>query len=469
MSEIFTKVKLNLNPDKKNIIVMEQGEVTKYSSIFGTGRILAKLLETQFNIIYVSTVQKSEVKNLYVFNTAFSDRLDRKAQNKDYIKHNTKIIDDSLIKSFSDIKEIEYIIVSGDFFFQLPFHNYCSVNTNKNLHDLANSFFDYLGNNTKILKEINNINQHIIDNWDKTVSPIAFRLKKQNGFMRLLNSLKTKIKKHVITFSIDPAIYTPYFKLNNIPAKNYYFADDNRGTRNFLKFDISQLQHLVYEKQFGSTSLNDIFEVEKPKPAKNLFFVGTILQLKGSRLQCYYDFLHDFKDEKSAIHIPLKINGIFFKKAKGKQLKLVDDKAKLVFAKPYEDITKHKLLGDILTPDMIQDEMSKYKYNLVLRCVSPENSLNFRPVLNSYMNTLSFFDYMYDPDNLQIPKEIYDRLSVKSAEDIQTKIDYFNEHDDERIELINKLRKLFKIDEYIKNPIKMAKKEINRIIPEYRI
>ena len=111
--------------------------------------------------------------------------------------------------------------------------------------------------------------------------------------------------------------------------------------------------------------------------------------------------------------------------------------------------------------------MNNYRYGLILPCYTYYDSLNFRPVFYVYHWVLPFIAPGYDPEYLMIPKEIQDRITVKNSTDIDNLIDYYNDHEDERIEIIKKLRDIFEIDEYIQNPEKMINREMQKILPEY--
>ena len=115
------------------------------------------------------------------------------------------------------------------------------------------------------------------------------------------------------------------------------------------------------------------------------------------------------------------------------------------------DIENHPNYAGFLLPHDVKKTIIKYKYTFILRCVSYDDSLNFRPVYYAYLKILPFLDPAYDPDCLQIPWEIQEKLLVKDSEDIAKKIEYFNKHDEERIQILEKLRTHFEIETFEKD------------------
>ena len=153
-------------------------------------------------------------------------------------------------------------------------------------------------------------------------------------------------------------------------------------------------------------------------------------------------FLRDLDASNAELYIPLKANGVYYGKLQQGWL----DKAKTIGGRVYDEVVNHPCYKGYLHPDNLYAQIQRFKYSLILRCVSTFDSLNFRPVLYAKYNILPFFDVGYDPEYLQIPKEIQDKLIVKNSVDIMAKMDYYNSHDAERLALLKSLRDHFNVD-----------------------
>ena len=454
---------LILDKNKKTVVFMDKGDQNEYTHIYGAARVIKDRIKDQYNIITIGT-GCGLTNNYYEVKRNETKVLLRKSDALDYKEKNKVVLDEWLKESFKDLPQIDYIILGTDDFFRLPLTAYASRKTHRYLSELENEFFDYVGSNKQVLKDIDDINTYVVKDYDRLVSPFAFSTQDYNLFMRCIEYINRvgKLKGKVIGFSIDPAIYTPYFDKHNIPSTFFYFADDTRGTRNFKQLDIAQLQHIIYDNQFKPSNLDDWDEplIEK---THNMFFAGTIFQDKGHRRFIWKEFLKDVKAEDCSYYIPLRRNGIN-KANNGKAdrqeelLKVNED-----FVDLYEDVLQHEHFKGSLLPHELNERTQRYKYGMVFRCVSINDSLNFRPVLYAYRDILPLLDHQYDPAFLQIPKEIQDKLVVRSAEDIEERINYFNEHDDERLQLLEDLKNLFHIYDYINNPETMIQKQIDKI------
>jgi hypothetical protein len=248
--------------------------------------------------------------------------------------------------------------------------------------------------------------------------------------------------KCLYSFSVDPAAFLNIFDYFGIPQKRFYFADDNRGTRNFVEFPIAHLQHITHEE--------NIFGVVPTKKMNDFFYIGTILHSKGHRIGMWEKYFKDLSIKNSSLWIPIKANGLFkSKKAEGSfygQNSVT--KAEELFGSLVNEIKTHPMhKGHLYTSD-VRKTIAQYKYGMVLRCVSFEDSINPRPVFYTYLDILPFIDEGFDPQYVYIPKELQDKLVVKNSKDIEEKVKYFNEHEDERIAILKDLKELFKIDEY---------------------
>lgn len=460
---------LVIDPNKTTILFFDKGDQTAYTYIYGAARAIKDELQKHYNVITIGTGCKLPY-NYYKVNRGKTSTLLRKVDSpEDYIDKNTAVIEKWMDESFKDLPEIEYIILGTDDFFRLPLTSYVRKSVSSQLCDMQNEFFDYIGDDKELIDKINEANKDTLKNWGKKVSPLAFSTKDYSLMMGAILHIhkRGKLKKNVISFSVDPAIYTPFFHLNNIPSKFYYFAEDKRGTRNFEQLDISQLQHIVYGRRFDN-KIDDWGETTPSKNDnhdKNMFFAGTIFQEKGSRVKIWDEFLDGVKSEDCSYYIPLRKNGIIMNPngPNDRQINFLEER----FKELYDKVRSHKNFKGGLTPEQLHKEQRQYKYGMIFRCVSINDSLNMRPVLYAYEGILPLLDYQYDPAYLQIPKHIQDRIVVHSAEEIDERIKYFNENDNERMNVLNELRELFRIDEYINNPDEMLKEQIMKIIPDF--
>lgn len=445
---------LNIDSSKKTVAFFDKGDQEKYTHIYGAARVIKEHIKNNYNIITIG-MGCGLVDNYYEFTRSYSDELLRKVDDKDYKTKNEKQIRKALDNDFKELPHLDYCILGTDDPFRIPLTNYARKKFDKHLYDLQNEYFDYVGESEDVISKINEVNKLVLKDWMGKVSPIAFSTKDNSIPMYLMRFL-TEIGKldKVIAFAIDPSLYEPYFSGNNIKLKQYYFANDNRGTRKYEQLDIAQLQHLVYDVKHGK----DRFGFEK---TKNMFFAGSLFQDKGNRIKIWEEFLRDFKDESSSYYIPLRKNGgVLRGKENERQIKTLQEQ----YNKLYSEVINHPCYKQASGPEYKTDIVKEYRYGMIFRCVSYYDSLNFRPVLYSSMGILPLLDYAYDPEYLQIPKNIQDKIVVRSSNDIEQKIKYFNENKNERLKIIEDLRKIFRIDYYLDDPKKAVEEVVKKIL-----
>jgi hypothetical protein len=257
---------------------------------------------------------------------------------------------------------------------------------------------------------------------------------------------ESKDFKMSYAFINDPAFYTPIFNEWNIPFTAYYFADDKRGTRDFHQFPIGELQHLLWDER---KKKKDLLAMNEPVVKdKDFFFAGTIFQEKGGRVDLYNRYLKDLRVPNSSLFIPQRANGIVYTKNNNDRYvnKLTDK-----FADLHNDVVNHPLYAGHLVPAEYEETVKKYRYGMLFRCVSYYDSLNFRPILYARLRILPLIDPQYDPQCLQIPREIQEHLLVKHHHDITERVIYFNENPDHREELLNKLEYKFSVNTFQKD------------------
>lgn len=457
--QIFKQIgPLHIDPNKKTVVFYDKGDQEKYTHIYGAARVVKEFIKDQFNIITIG-MGCGLKENYFEFKRSYDKSLHRKNNNPNWINDNAKKIEIAFERDFKNLPKIDYVILGTDDPFRIPLTTYCSKSYDEHLYNLKNEFFDYIGGDKKIIERIEKINEKIVNNWQQKISVIAFSTKDNSIIPLSIDFINRKkgIGK-VIAFAIDPAIYEPFYRIKNIPLKMYYFVDDKRGTRKFNKLDIAQLQHLVYDKIHGK----DYFDYKK---TKNLFFAGSIFQEKGTRANVWNEFLKDFNDKDSSYYIPLRKNGgVLKKKENTNQISTVKER----FPDLYSEVINHPCYKPASGPGDKTTIIKEYRYGMIFRCVSFYDSLNFRPVLYSAMNILPLLDYAYDPEHLQIPEKIQAKIIVRSAAEIQYRINYYNKNEDERMNVINELRDLFNVNDYVSDKQdKKIKEQIKIIIPEF--
>lgn len=459
---LYNKDDIIIDPNKKTIGIFAKdfGKSTNHHTRFS--KTIVDELSKTHNIVFFSAASDVTVKtNLLLFNSNFSKNLLRKADN--YIEYNYEKIKSSLLKQIKCIGDIEYIINFGGFALALPGQAFFSAKINQDLSNRWNEYFDYIGEDASIIELIKKQNNKITTNILKYVNPMAFSLKRNNFYYMILEILFKNgiLKNRVINIIDDPIVFTPFLDELGIPNKTFYFANDFRGTRKFHKFGHAQIQHIITDAKTEHEHTLDFFTSDDPPLKKSFIFYGTVFQtVKTARKDVFDEFLRNLYVENSSIFISLKRNWTrLSSKATENDIKNI----KAINEELYEAVINHPMYE-------IQDEfpittktLSKYKYSLVARCVSFSDSLNYRPVFYVIAGVLPFLDYKYDPCYVQIPKKLADKLIVKDHNDIYKKIEYFDKHDEERLELLSELRSLFEIDKWERSPDEMLKKEISKL------
>jgi hypothetical protein len=103
----------------------------------------------------------------------------------------------------------------------------------------------------------------------------------------------------------------------------------------------------------------------------------------------------------------------------------------------------------IIPNELFEEKLKNYKYTLIMRCISDNDSLNFRIFYSLLYNMIPLITDDYDPDYLQIPKEFYDQLIVKNSDDIKEIIDYFENNTEAANKLLNELKDYYFKPEYL--------------------
>lgn len=469
----------SLDPNKETILAFtyRYRMYDKNCNINGAMTVTLKTLEEKFNVIYIGYDYDISVfpETIHIKQSAyikFKDKfLTRKKDfvGENYFVANHKVIYEYIKSKLSWIKNIKYIVgIASDrnWYLQNQVHTVAGKYGYK-----MNEFHDYSGADATIIKELKGINQKVVDNYVYYCNPLAFMQYSSAIFYELLKFLVDNNKdslKSVDAIIFDPIIFSPILDALPVNNRNFYFENDNRGVRNFIKYPIAELQHLVFDLQYDkfvvnkkesanhTNEIDSLFD-EKPAPeikphSKLFFYMGLILMNKGSRLELWSKYLKNLRLENSDLYIPPVKNKLIASKEKSSD-KLIKRNQNLMTDNIYKvlkEIESHPMYNGYILPIEINDTIIKYRYSLILRCVSICDSLNFRPLLYTYYKILPFLDPEYDPSYLQIPKEIQDKLIVNDSTDIENKIQYYEEHPEEREEILNKLWNHFEIDKWLR-------------------
>jgi hypothetical protein len=365
-------------------------------------------------------------------------------------EYNAEILKNDILSSFGTtyFQDLTNIFIIDPIDFILPQTSYVPKKESQLLCDRRNEFHDTVNDDAEEIDLIKKHNKKTADKFFSRCSVLAFGSHNKNVSMSLLKFAVESAKnfQQVMAFINDPAFYTPIFHEWRIPFAAAYFATDIRGTRRFLEFPIGQLQHLVWDTR---KKKRDLFYVEQPlKKDKDFFFAGTVFQEKGGRLELYDKYMKDLRIDNSSLFIPLRPNGIVYtKKNNDRYINKLTDK----FAAKYEEIINHPLYQGHLIPAEYEESVKSYRYGLLLRCVSHYDSLNFRPILYARLRILPLIDPGYDPQGLQIPLDIQSQLIVKDSQDIEKKVEFFNQNPDLREALLDTLEQKFGVNTFEKN------------------
>lgn len=423
---------LNLNSSKKNILFLlyNKNKNKKIEKSYGIYHVLYSKLKEQFNIVIISDVGKPAM-NEFIINTDF------------FKENDIQCVYSQFDKIFNNV-EFLYTFNCGEF--RLPLGKYTSK---YGIDEYYNEFFDYT-KESEDLTVINKVIDKIEGNFYRYVPLTAFSTVR-SALAFLLNDYFSNISNTVYNVIIDPSFsYTNHFTKK---PTLLYFTDDYRGSRKYNKFDIPQF-HLVYQNTINNISTNK---------TKLFMWYGSLFYNKGSKKDIYDIFLKNIEHDID-FYCSLTVNSWKNNKSKDN----IENFKKNNFYELYNEIKNNKNYKGYIDNENLVREISKYKYGLITRCISISDSVNFRPVYYTYLDILPFFDYMYDPEYLYIPKHIQDKLVVKSSEDIDRLIDYYENNDGERLELLNELKKMFKFNEYVNDTEKTINTEIKKIIPEYK-
>lgn len=423
-------------------IVMISGEVGENQDLYKYGEVWG------LSQLYINKLKEQRFL-----------RVDESKSEDPTWEHNRRVLLDEFEKSFGVeyFKKVKKILIFDPIDFILPLTSYVGMKDHPLLNLRKNEFHDTVFQDEDELKKIADGNYKVCSKIDSKCSIIAFGTHFKNISINLVKYAVNKATAFEMAYAFinDPAFYTPIFEYEKIPFRAYYFRDDKRGSRDFCEFPIGQLQHIVWDKRNKKTDLLSLVEAPQLKKDRSVFFAGTIFQEKGGRVDLWNRYLRDLRVPGAGIFVPLRPNGILHSKENNNRFL---NKVKDVFSDLHEEMIAHPHYEGHLVPDEYEEKVSKFKYGVLFRCVSYNDSLNFRPILYARLRILPLLDPQYDPAALQIPPYIQSKLLVHSHEDIAEKVKYFDEHFEEREKLLDELEDIFSIKTFEKTWKKDLKK-----------
>jgi len=456
---LYVKIHEKAQTGKPKAMMLFPRDFEKMEYIMGFAIPIAEYLSTKYDLVII-TGSNSDITHYKKYaevwgfsaihlgklkDSKFKRAVEMQEGEDSNWEYNQAIVTDELKSSFGEeyFANLEKIFIIDPIDFILPQTSYVPKKESEILCELKNEYHDsVIDENTNLIHEYD---AKIAGKYYSRCSVLAFGSHNKNISMALIEfAVKTSNSfQMVYAYINDPAFYTPIFTQWNIPFTSFYFANDNRGTRDFKEFPIGELQHLIWDERKKKKDL-----LALPTPIvkdKDFFFAGTIFQEKGGRVELYERYLKKLRLENSSLYIPQRSNGIVYSKNNNdRYINKLTDK----FSELHTNVLEHPMYAGHLIPSEYEEEVKRYRYGMLFRCVSYYDSLNFRPILYARLRILPLIDPQYDPQCLQIPSDIQRRLVVNSEKDIEDKVKYFNEHPEEREKLLDQLEYKFKVKSF---------------------
>ena len=273
----------------------------------------------------------------------------------------------------------------------------------------------------------------------------SFRMMSQRNlypFYLLLRLMKERDVWHYSFTHDTTSIWYPWVpELNPMTnkVKMFYFVDDNRGMRDFKQFPSAELQEAFGNKQLTRDELTNILNNKK----HDFIFGGTFPYDVGYRLNDWTRFFQDLKadavirtqtDGNSTITESVIKDPLETKKFKGKKIK--DEAAFNVI----RNISQSPIVKPTVPQEVYHEEQKEYIFTIILKCFYGKyDSLNFRIYSSLANGVIPLIADDYDVDNLQIPEEYHNYISVSDSRDIEAKIKWAKENPEEYEELFWKM------------------------------
>lgn len=262
----------------------------------------------------------------------------------------------------------------------------------------------------------------------------SFRMMSQRNlypFYLMLRLMQEKKDVWHYSFTHDTtSIWYPWCPSLNPYTKNvkmFYFENDRRGIREFVRFPSAELQEAFGQKQLTETELDNILNNKQ----HDFIFGGTFPYDVGYRLNDWTRFFQDLKadavirtqtDGNSTITGAEIKDPLETKKFQGKVIK--DEAAFNVI----RNISRSPLVKPTVPQEVYHEEQRDYMFTIILKCFYGKyDSLNFRIYSSIANGVIPLIADDYDIDNLQIPKFIKDLIVVSNNDDIENMIQWAKE------------------------------------------
>lgn len=207
-------------------------------------------------------------------------------------------------------------------------------------------------------------------------------------------------------------------------VKCFYFVDDKRGMRNFIKFPSAEIQEAFGSKPYSKDELNEIISNKK----HDFIFGGTFPYDVSYRLNDWVRFFNNLDVDatirtqtdgsstitESEIKDPLET-----KKFKNKKIK--DENALDII----RSISVNKNVKPTVPQEVYHEEQKDYMFTIILKCFYGKyDSLNFRIFSSLANGVIPLVADDYDIDNLQIPEQLKDIIEVRDNKGIESIVEY---------------------------------------------
>jgi hypothetical protein len=388
------------------------------------------------------TITEFSLQNVYLFDGKFFSKLkesmQRKVDNENSELENNELIKNELRKFFKDEPVFSDIIIIDNHNLMMPYNMYTKHSV---LRDYWNDYFDIFTTDTEILAEVDRLNEKLFRNIAKVFSPLTFRYYYKNVFLNACHILYEMHNCKVDVMIIDPSAAIPFFEIQNIRHKMWYYTDDHRGRRDYNRFCYPELQHLVYEKVYKPLTQKNLLTGNEKNI--NHFFSGSLLNAKGTRKYIWPQFFKDFRYDKTEFYF---------------KVSLIYGLSEEEYTKLTKEVESHpSFKGDFMDNVVYVNILKSCKTAFIARSVSVEEALTYRHIQYLDFDVLPIFDIEYDSTYTWIPKQFQDKLTVKNADELMKVVDYYCTHEEERIALVKEMQSYFKIKEYPKHWKEMVK------------
>ena len=427
---------VRLDPSKKTVLCFTRWSDSEYTHWAGAGKVLAEALEATCNVVRAGD-GLDPGPNRFSMNCDYSAALERKADgaSEDYLASNVAAVDEMVDASFEGAR-FDAALVENIDFFRLPLGSYVSRRESALLHDMQNEYFDYVGDDESYELAVERVNERVVREWPRRVSPIAFSTKRTYAAARTLARLSDtgRLQGPLNALVVDPVFFSPYFDLRGDLLRCRYFADDRRGTRRFEKFPLDFLQHACYDAKFavGAT-------VVPESERRGFFFAGTLFHSKGARRALWDRYFAGLRGDDVSLFVPFQKNSVT---RAGRESKTDREAVSRDFSELAASVASHPCLRQSVAPADLFSSLGQFRYGFVAPCVSHNDSLNFRPFLYSMRGVVPLLAPDYDPAFLQVPRELQERLVVSDGAGIRERVDYFDSHPDSRAAVLEELRRV---------------------------